>query len=186
MDRFIPDDSRAATIHEPGAATQRPVVAFASGSLEFYGKVRNVEGDSIAVSMPDGKILTLDVIPGQTDLSHNNHDMPVVGQMIKAHAVARHDGSFTATEIARAGRGDRHDRAEAEYRGVTTSVVGSDMVLHFQVGMMAFSFPISATADLRDFDDRAQSIGADEHVEVVVEFQGAHGTIVEVERKSAF
>lgn len=183
MDRFIPDDSGVATSSEPGVVTRRPAGAFASGSLEFYGKVRSVEGDSIAVSMPDGQLLTLDVIPGQTDLSRNSHTMPVVGQTIKAHAFARHDGSFTAMELARAGHSDRRERAEAEYRGVTTSAVGSDQVLHFQVGMMAFSFPISATADLSDFGDNARSIDVDEHVEVEVEFQGTHGTIVEVERK---
>ena len=194
MQRFDQDDSdltnrpEAISDIQGGMFTQppsnqQPAGPFVPGSLEFYGTVQSVSAASIAVSMPDGQPLTLTVAPGQTDLSHNNNALPSQGQMINVHATAKSDGSFTANKLALADRASRHDLAEAEYRGATTSTVGSDLMLHFQVGTMAFSFPISATADLSDFDDRVQSIRANQPIEVEVEFQGTRGTIVEVDRR---
>ena len=158
-----------------------------SGSLEFSGTVQRVSATSITVRMPDGQTLAMAVIPGRTHLAHfdhdHDHDLPSKGQVIKAHATAQQDGSFTATKLARADRDDQHELAEAEYKGVTTSAVGVDRLLHFQVGTLAFSFPISATADLHDFGNRAQAIGANQPIEVEVAFQGTRGTVVEVERR---
>ncbi|HEX9038536.1 MAG TPA: hypothetical protein VF808_16250 [Ktedonobacterales bacterium] len=182
MDQYKADGHAPVSGSAVSVSTRPPAAVYAAGSLEFYGRVRSVDGDSIAVGMPDGEILTIDVIPGQTDLAHNGHAMPVKGELIKAYASARHDGSFAAVEIGRASRARRYNLALATYRGITTGAVRGDRLLHLQVGLMTFTFPISASAALSDFDERAQSIEAGDHVAVEVEFDGTRGTAVAVMR----
>ena len=156
--------------------------AYMPGFLAFYGTVQRVSPSSIAVGMPDGQALVMNVVAGQTDLSRCNNALPSKGQVIEAHATANNDGSFTANSLAFADMHDQHDRAQVEYHGVTTSAVGSDGALHFQVGDMRFSYPISSTANLGDFNHHAQSIGANQSIDAHVQFQGASGTVVEVGR----
>jgi hypothetical protein len=189
QDQFTQDEGGATHAPEPvgssqeAAFTQQPALPFVPGSLEFYGTVQSASDTGITVSMPDGQALALMVVPGRTDLSHSKGTIPGVGQVIKVHATAKRDGSFIADKLARARTRDAHELGEAEYRGVTTGPVGPYMVLHFQVGTMVFSFPISATADLDDFGHRAHAIGADESIEAEVQFQGTRGMVVEVERE---
>jgi hypothetical protein len=161
--------------------TQQPS-AYVPGSLDFLGTVQRVSSSNIAVSMPDGQVLVMNVVRGQTDLSHCNNVMPSKGQVIEAHATAKSDGSFTANELAFPDSHGQHDRSQIDYHGVTTSAVGSDLVLHFQVGRMRFSFPISPTTDLGDFNHHAQSIGMHQSIEAHVQFHGTSGTVVEVDR----
>ncbi len=178
---------QATTTPQGSASTPSPTTPPSSrivaGSIEFYGTVRSVSASTIAVSMPDGQTLTMSIVSGKTDLSHNNNVVPTTGQFIEVEAATLADGSFVATQLARSDPNDQHDWAEIDYRGETTSAVGSDLVLHFQVGKMTFSFPISATADVSDFGNRVQSIGANQAIEAEVQFQATHGTVVEIDRR---
>ncbi len=153
----------------------------ATGTLAFYGTVRQVSANSITVGMPDGQELVMHVVAGQTDLSRCNNALPGAGQAIETHATANHDGSFTASSLAFANMHDQHDSSQVEYHGVTTSAVGADHMLHFQVGDKRFSFPISSTANLGEFDHDARSIGTNQMIDAHVQFQGANGTVVEVD-----
>ena len=168
-----------------GTSTQpsptQPSGAIVAGNLAFYGTVRQVSANSVTVGMPDGQTVVLHVVAGQTDLSRCNNALPGAGQAVEAHATANHDGSFTASSLAFANMPDQHDSSQVEYHGVTTSAVGADRTLHFQVGGMRFSFPISSSANLSEFNHDAQSIGANQMIDAHVQFQGANGTVVEVD-----
>src|SRR5216683_3048726 len=61
-----------------------------------------------------------------------------------------------------------------DFKGVTTSAVGSDGVIHFKVGNKSYSFSISSSTDLGDFNN-AQSIQANQAVKVEVLFNGNSG-----------
>lgn len=162
------------------SVTQQPG-AYTPGTLVFYGTVRQVSASSITVAMPDGHDLVMNVVSGRTDLSRCGNALPRLGQVIEAHATATSNGNFTANSLAFADMLDQHERAQVEYHGATTSAVGSDNVLHFQVGTMRFSFPINSTAHLDDFNHHAQSIGAHQQIDAHVRFQGVNGTVIEVD-----
>lgn len=150
------------------------------GSIQFKGKVQQVSNNSIVVSMPSGQNLTMSIVSGQTDLEDFHNQLPAVGRLVKVKSVANTtDGSFTATKLSTADLTDS-DLNVVQYQGVTTSAVGSDLVIHFKVGNQSFSFTIGANADLHDFNNNAQSIGSNQPVKVEVIFQGNNGTVDKV------
>lgn len=163
-------------------ATSAPPTSTTTGTLTFYGTVTQVSPTSVTVTMPDGHAVALHMVAGQTDLSGCDGTMPRTGQQIQAHAAAHHDGTYTATSLAYPHMADHHDTSQVEYHGITTSAVGADRVLHFQVGSTQYAFPVSATADLGDFGHSAQAIGANQSVDVHVQFVGTTGTVIEVDR----
>src|SRR5579875_2587063 len=144
--------------------------AFEAGTIEFVGKVQNVNGSNVAILMPDGHTLTA-IVNAQTDLSDMNGSSPSNGQMLKVTATANSDGTFTAQKLGIADSGDLADANTVTYQGMTTSAVGSDNVLHFTVGN---------GADLGDFNNNAQSIGANQSVKVEVLFNGTSGSVTKV------
>src|SRR6266704_1594742 len=146
------------------------------GNIEFIGKVQQVSNNSIVVGMPNGQSLTMSIVSGQTDLGHFNNVVPSVGQMVKVKSVANTDGSFMATKLSTADATDS-DLNVVQYQGVTTSAVGSDNIIHFNVGNKSFSFTIGASTDLQDFNNNAQSISSNQSVKVQVIFQGNNGTV---------
>ncbi len=149
------------------------------GSIEFTGKVQQVLNNSIVVSMPSGQSLTMSIVSGQTDLKDFNNVVPSVGQLVKVKSVANTDGSFMATKLSTADATDS-DLNVVQYQGVTTSAVGSDNVIHFNVGNQSFSFTIGANTNLHDFNNNAQSIGSNQPVKVEVMFQGNNGIVQKV------
>jgi hypothetical protein len=152
---------------------------FEAGTIEFVGKVQNVNGSNVTLLMPDGHTLTA-IVNAQTDLSDMNGASPSSGQMLKVKATANSDGTFTAQKLGIADSGDLADANTVTYQGVTTSAVGSDNVLHFTVGTMSFAFPIGNGADLGDFNNNVQSIGANQSVKVEVLFNGTSGSVTKV------
>jgi hypothetical protein len=62
---------------------------------------------------------------------------------------------------------------------VTTSAVGSDNVVHFQVGKKPYSYAIVNGAKVKDFAS-AQAISANQHVKVEVQFNGSNGSITQI------
>ncbi|MGH2509419.1 MAG: hypothetical protein ACRDHZ_18735, partial [Ktedonobacteraceae bacterium] len=62
----------------------------------------------------------------------------------------------------------------------TTQAVGSDNVLHFRVGSQNYSYTISATTELDDFNGNAHNIASGTPVKVEVQFTGTTGSITKV------
>lgn len=158
--------------------------ASVQGTIEFIGKVQNVSGSAVTVSMPDGSTLTLNTVNGQTDLSDFNGALPGSGQLIKVEINANTDGSFTATKLSATDSGDVQDQFTVAYQGMTSSAVGSDNMIHFVVGAKSYNFAIGSGADLGDFNNSAQSITSNQAVKVDVLFQGATGTVQKVSNAS--
>lgn len=167
-----PDNNETPTANEPG-------------SIKFTGKVLQVTSNAVTIAMPNGQSLNMNIINGQTDTSDLNGSLPTVGQMMKAEANANSNGSFTATKLSLADNGDLQDQNVVEYQGVTTSVVGADNMLHFSVGNRSFSYAITSTTDLGDFNNNAHSISNNQAVKVKVQFQGNTGTLLSVDNANS-
>jgi hypothetical protein len=160
-------------------------IANEPGSIDFIGKVLSVTSSSIIVSMPSGSTLSMSIVNGQSDLSKFNGALPDPGQLIRVSAIANtSNGTFTAADLKPTDSGDLQDQNTAAYKGVTTSVVGSDRVIHFAVGNKSFSFQIASTANLKDFNNNAQSIGNNVSVKVTAQFSGTTGTAIKVETQN--
>jgi len=136
------------------------------------------------VSLPDGSTLSMNIVNGTTDLGDFNNTTPTVGATIKVDANANTDGSYTATKLGSTDQGDLSNPTKlntVEFHGMTTSVVGSDNVLHFTVGNKSYSYTIgSGAVDTGDFPNGAQSIQANQMVKVEVLFNGSTGTATKV------
>ena len=146
------------------------------GSINFTGKVQSVSNNSIVVSLPDSKSLTMSIINGQTDVSDFNGQQITRGELIKVEATANTNGSFLASKLKKADSADN----VVDFQGVTTSAVGADHMIHFAVGNKSFSYAIGSNADLGDFNGNAQSIGNNASVKVEVTFNGATGSVTKV------
>jgi hypothetical protein len=177
----------------PGTDPNAPV-AFA-GTMSFDGSVKSTTGstggshfmsarsvNSIVVDMPDGNILSMNVT-SQTDLSDFGSDLPEVGDRVKVEVLANVDGSFTAAKLSHE-QPDDLDKNVITYKGLTTSAVGADDVIHFKVGLKSYSFTIPSSADLKDFNGNAQAIQANQVVNVKVEFKDSEGTVLKVGKAS--
>jgi hypothetical protein len=153
------------------------------GSISFTGTVKSVSNSNIQVSMPDGKVLSMNIVNGQTDLGENG-TLPTVGQLIKVKAITNSDGSFMAKSLKVADSNDMQDQNVVEYQGVTTSAVGSDGVIHFKVGNDNYSYTINAsTTQVKDFPN-AQAIGANQPVKVKVQFNGSTAVVLQVQNSN--
>ncbi len=160
-------------------ASTQPPTTFAPGSLQFMGTVRSVSNTSITVSMPDGSTLSMSITT-LTDRSHYGGGLPTTGQLIKVEATANADGSFTATKLEPTDANDVVNQNIVEYKGLTTSAVGADRVIHFKVGTKNYAFTIGPTTDLSDVGGNAQAIQANQLVKVKIQFAGSTGTVLKV------
>jgi len=151
------------------------------GNIAFAGKVQSANGSNVVVSTPDGQSLTLNIVTGQTDTSDMNGTALSSGQIIKVKAHTDQSGNFVADKIGIDKPEDQQqDLFTAQYQGFTTSAVGADNRINFKVGNNSYSFPIGAGADLKDFNNNAQSIGNNVQVQVKVTFNGTNGTVVKI------
>jgi hypothetical protein len=152
----------------PGTTQTQSV--FEPGSIDFAGTVQSVNGQTITVKMPDGTLLNINIVG----------NAPSVGQIVKILAMANPDGSFTAKKLSSGDSGDLNN--PVKYTGVTTSAVGPDNIIHFNVGTHSFSFTIiPGTTDLKDFNSNPQSIQNNQSVTVEVQFNnGANPTVSKV------
>ena len=162
--------------------TQSPTT-FAPGSINFMGTVRSISSSSLIVSMPNGSTLAMS-ITALTDRSHFGGGLPTSGQLIKVEATANPDGSFTAAKLEPTNANDVTNQNIVEYKGVSTSAVGADRVLHFKVGTKIYNFTIGATTDLSDVGGNAQAIQANQVVKVKVQFAGSTATVLKVDRSN--
>ena len=113
-------------------------------------------------------------VTSQTDLSDFDDELPPQGTLVKVEAIANADGSFTATKLKHEDSNDPKIKV-ITYQGVTTSTVGADDLIHFQVGFQSYAFPISSSADLKDFNGHPQAIQANQAVKVEVQFDEIEG-----------
>jgi hypothetical protein len=152
------------------------------GNIEFTGKVQSVNGSNVVVSTPDGQTLSLNIVTGQTDTSDMKGTQLSSGQVIKVKAITDQSGNFVASKLGIEKPDDQQqqDMSTVQYQGVTTSAVGSSNQISFKVGNKSYSFPISNTADLKDFNNNAQSIQNNMQVQVKVTFNGTNGTVIKV------
>jgi hypothetical protein len=164
----------------PGATqpttSTRPPVAFKAGGISFIGQVKSINSSSLVMNAPDGQAYTL-AITAQTDRSAFGGSLPTAGALVDMDSAVKPDGSFTATILKPATPGDP-DLKVIAYTGITTSVVAADRMIHFTVGVKAYTFSIPTTAVLADFGGNAQAIGNNASVKVKVQFPA--NTVVSV------
>ncbi len=150
------------------------------GSITFIGKVQSVSNSALVVAMPNGQNLSMSIVNGQTDLGDFNGSLPTVGQLIKVEASTNTDGSFMATKLSATDSGNLQDQNLITYKGLSTSAVGNDNVLHLKVGNQSLTFTISSSADLGDFNNNAQSISNNQSIKVDVLYQGSSSLVQKV------
>jgi hypothetical protein len=173
------DDNPSANASTTG---NQPVVANEPASIEFVGSVQSVGANAIAVRMPNGDVLSMNV-NAQTDRSDLFNGQLSSGQQVKVEAQVLANNQFTAVKLETPSSDDSADQAELNtvtFSGTTTSAVGSDNVVHFNAGNKSYSYNIGPTTQIEDFAS-AQSIGSNQPIKLEVLFQGAHGTITKVE-----
>ena len=150
----------------------------AQGTIKFNGNVQSSGTNSLVVSLPGGGTISLST-NGSTDLGDFNNSLPAVNKQVKVTAIANTDGSYTATKISNADSSS-DDLNTITFQGVTTAAVGSDNVIHFNVGTKSYSFIIPSTADLTAFHGNAQSIQSGTQVQVQVQYNGSTPTVIKV------
>ena len=152
------------------------------GTIQFVGKVRSINASSITVVMPNGDAIPMS-LGVQTDRTDFVNGQPGVNQQIKADAASNANGSFTATKLSVLKTDDQADQVKlntVDFSGVTTSAVGSDNVVHFQVGNKSYNFTVGASTQLKHLAS-AQSIVANQPVKVEVLYNGASNTLTKLE-----
>ncbi|GHO92020.1 hypothetical protein KSF_020680 [Reticulibacter mediterranei] len=156
------------------------------GTIDFIGKVQSINANSITVTMPNG-----DALPMALNTSTHRDDdfmngQPNVGQMIKVETYTNLDGSFTAKKLGSISLEDQNNTFKinsVDFEGVTTSAVGTDNVLHFNVGNKSYSYAMNTSTRLKHFMN-PQSIVANTPVDVEIRFNGSNGTVTQVENNN--
>jgi hypothetical protein len=151
------------------------------GNIEFAGKVQSVNGSSAVIDTPDGQSLTINIVTGVTDTSDMNRTPLSAGQIVKVKANTDQSGNLVASKLGIDKPDDQQqDMSTVQYQGITTSAVGTSNQISFKVGNKSYNFPIANGADLKDFNNNAQSIGNNVQVQVKVTFNGTSGTAVKI------
>jgi hypothetical protein len=162
--------------------TSQPQATSQPGTIQFIGRVRSVNASNITVVMPNGDAIPMS-LGAQTDRSDFVNGQPGVGQRIKAEAVSNFNGSFLAKKLSVLKPDDQADQVKVntvDISGVTTSAVGSDNVVHIQVGNKIYNFTIGATTEMKHIVN-PQSIAANQPVKVEVLYSGASSNLTKIE-----
>lgn len=155
------------------------------GSIDFIGKLQSSNANSLNVSLPNGDMLTV-ALAATTDRS-DLAVLPAQGQYVKVKALANTDGSFSAEKLGQVDGGDIQNPVKLntiDFQGVTTSAVGGDNLIHFNVGHKSFTATIGATTEVKNFAN-AQAIGNNQAVKVEVQFNGANATVLKVDNANS-
>ena len=148
------------------------------GSFDFIGTVQNVSSTSLNSTLPDGTALVI-AITAQTDQSDLNGARLSVGQKVKVDVIGTSSG-LSAEKIKIADAGDQNDANTIEFKSTLTQTIGTDHLVHFSVGNQRFSYALSSSADLSDFNNNASSIATGTSVKIKVQFNGTTGTAIKV------
>ncbi len=160
--------------------------AAAQGSISFDGAVQNVSPSSISVKMPDGNILSMS-ISTLTDHKDFGTGLPTNGQLVKVDAVTNADGTFTAKSLDMVKSDEQTNPTKmntVDFQGVTTSAVGSNGVINFNVGNKSYSFTIGPTTQVKDFAS-AQAIGSGQAVKVTALYSGSTASVQKVQNANS-
>jgi hypothetical protein len=176
----VATSTTASTNGQPTTTTSYP------GTIDFIGKVQSINANSITVTMPNGEALPMAL----NTSTHRDDDFingqPTVGQIIKVEASTNLNGSFTAKKLGSVKPEDQNNTFKinsVDFEGVTTSAVGSDNVLHFNVGNKSYSYAMNNSTRIKHFTN-SQSIATNTPVKVEVQFNGSNGTITQVENNN--
>jgi hypothetical protein len=147
------------------------------GNVSFIGRVQSINGTNLVVLMPNGNPLSMTI-----GNNGDNNQIPSVGQQVKIKANTNTDGSFQTSEIKNLDNEQNNDLNTMSFTGITTSIVGTDNMLHFKVGSQNFSALIDNNTKLKHVNNNsAQTIGSNQNVKVDVRFNGGNGNALEVE-----
>jgi hypothetical protein len=166
----------------PGVNNDQPTGTNEPGKISYLGKVLNASTSSLTATLPNGQSLTMN-LNTQTDKADLNGAAVSSGQVLKVEATANTDGSFTATKLSPTDNGDLQDSTKlntVEFTGVTTSAVGSDNVIHFNIGNKSFAYTINSSTELKNVAN-AQAIANNQQVKVEVLFNGSNANVIKVE-----
>jgi hypothetical protein len=147
------------------------------GTIEFIGKVVSVSDSSIAVLMPDGQILSMNMVSSQSDLEGFHGMLPRPNQMVSVKTITNADGSFMVSKLSMAKSDNLSEQNIVIYQGVTPSPIGPDRKLNFLVGNRSYSFQIGPDANLPDFGSNERSLGDNIPVKAKVLFDGSTGIV---------
>jgi hypothetical protein len=171
----------ASTNGQTTTSTQSTTTSY-PGTIDFIGKVQSINANSITVTLPSGEALPM-TLNASTDREDFMNGQPSVGQLIKVETYTNLDGSFTAKKLDIVKLEDQNNPFKTnsvDFKGVTTSAVGGDNVLHFNVGNKSYSYAMNGSTQLKHFMS-PQSIVANMPVKVEVQFNGSNGTVTKVE-----
>jgi uncharacterized protein DUF5666 len=176
----------AGTQPTPGESTpepgETPSANAAAGNISFTGPIQSVSNSSLTVKLPDGSTLTM-ALNASTDRSDLNGAQLSTGQVVKVEANTNPDGSFTASKV-KLSEATSDDANTVDFQGSSSQTVGTDNVLHFKVGNQSYSYTISATAKLDDFNGNAHTIASGTPIKVEVQFTGTTGSITKISNSS--
>jgi hypothetical protein len=105
---------------------------------------------------------------------------------LKVKAETNPDGSFMASTL-RTVHYDSSSHSDnlstVDFTGSTTSTVGPDNLLHFQVGNQNFTALIDHDTDFRHLHN-AQSIDNNQPISIQVFFDGSNGNALEIDARN--
>lgn len=176
-----PQEASSSNTSTPAAVSNQNGTP-AQGNIQFAGHVQSANGSNVVVGTPDGQNLTINIVTGQTDTSDMNGTALSSGQVVKVKAHTDQNGNFVADKVSIDNKleDQQKDMSTVQYQGVTTSAVGTNNQISFKVGNKSYSFPIGTGADLKDFNNNAQSINSNQTVKVKVFFNGTNGTATDI------
>jgi hypothetical protein len=166
----------------PGINNDQPTGTNEPGKISYLGKVLNANSSSLTAALPNGQSLTMN-LNAQTDQGDLNGAAVSTGQVLKVEATANTYGSFTATKLSLTDNGDLQNTTKlntVDFKGVTTSAVGSDNVIHFNIGNKSFAYTINSSTELKNLAN-AQAIANNQPVKVEVLFNGSNANVIKVE-----
>lgn len=112
---------------------------------------------------------------------HRAGTIPVVFRS-SGHAQTVSGGEPPAgKELMKQNSEEESEHNTIEFHGTTTSRVGADNLLHFTVGSISWSIPLTANTDLHEVGGSSQSIQPNQKVEVEVQVTGTHMVVTKVE-----
>ncbi len=151
------------------------------GNLSFIGKVQSSDANNVTVLMPNNDTLSMS-INSLTKRSDFPGQIPS-GRQIKVSAVANTDGSFTAKELKAVDQKDLQDTqklSEVDFQAVVTSAVGTNNVIHFQVGNKSYSVTANGATQVKGFTS-LQAIPANQSVKLNIQYNGSNGNLIKVD-----
>jgi len=155
------------------------VVGNVQGTISLMGKIQNSSNTSVTVLMPNGQTLTASITVN-TDRGDANIALNP-NTLAKIKVFTNPDGSFQAKSLKIEDNAQKvNDLNTISFEGITTSAVGPDNILHFQVGNKTYSATCNNFTELKNMNN-AQNIASHQPIKVDVLYNGSNGSVAKVE-----